>query len=119
MAIGRHVDMRILHTVSYTCPGCKIKDCLKRVSGKQFIQNLKILYITMIKGEILILSQIIQPMLLEPDIVIVVQIVQPDNCKTLIQQNLGCFRTYETGSTRQQYGFHINSCLCVAQSNIR
>src|SRR6266545_6248750 len=63
----------------------------------------------MVEGEILILSQRIQSILLEPDIVIVVQIVQPDNCKTLIQQNLGRFRAYESGSAGQQYGFHINS----------
>ena len=75
MGIGSHVDMGIFHAVAYPSPGREIEYGREVVLLKNLFQGGKVFDITFDKGESFPTRELIEPVLLDPYVVVVVKVI--------------------------------------------
>lgn len=101
-----HVSVRIGQRITHPCLGRKMNNAIEFFVRKQRCHRGCISHIKANKAESGTAREACQARLLETDIVVVVEIVQPDDFVATRQQALGDMHADETGGTGNQY-FHF------------
>ena len=97
--VAVNVGVWIFKRVSHPGLSCKIDDDIEFVLRKQLSQRFTVFQIKTCEGEIRILSESCEPIFFKLDIIVIVEVVEPDNFLSPFEQLDGNVGTDESSST--------------------
>ena len=107
--VGIAIGMRIFSRIAHARLRREVDDVAKLVLGKQPVDGWPVLQRAAHEGETRVLSQFLEPRQLQRGVVIIIEIIKPDDGRALAKQALRHVKADKAGRARHQDGMFADA----------